>query len=87
MKNIKTFNELKNHNENKSDVDKNNYETEEIHIDRLRVGDTIIHNGEVMTVSGNYLKRNGFMGTTVFGDSYNSGRKLVTRITKPYRNI
>jgi len=54
--------------------------TEQIHISRIRVGDTILHNGEVKTVSGNNVKRSEFMGITLFGDSYHLGYKLVTRI-------
>ena len=54
----------------------NYYSTKKIHIDLLRVGD----NGEIKTVSGDYLKRGGFAGTTVFGDSYHSGNKKVTLI-------
>ncbi len=52
----------------------------QIHISKVRVGDTILHNGEVKTVSGNNIKRSEFMGITLFGDSYSLGYKLVTRI-------
>lgn len=54
--------------------------TESVHISQISVGDTIEHNGEVKTVSGNNLKKGGFCGTTVFGDSYNMGTKLVKRV-------
>jgi hypothetical protein len=50
-----------------------------IDIFELRVGDTIIHNNELKTVSGKDLKRS-FCGKTVFGDSYNMGTKKVVRI-------
>lgn len=53
---------------------------EKVHISRIRIGDTILHNGEVKTVSGNNIKRSSFMGVTLFGDSYSLGYKLVTRI-------
>nr|WP_298657072.1 hypothetical protein [uncultured Flavobacterium sp.] len=54
--------------------------TEQVYIEQIRVGDTVLHNGEVLTVSGNNLKRSEFMGITLFGNSYNLGYKLVTRI-------
>jgi hypothetical protein len=50
------------------------------HISTIKAGDTILHNGEVKTVSGNNIKRCSFMGTTLFGDSYHAGHKLVTKI-------
>ena len=53
---------------------------EKIHISQVRIGDAILHNGEVKTVCGQTLKRSEFMGITIFGDSYNLGYKLVTRV-------
>lgn len=53
---------------------------EKVHISRIRVGDTIIHEGVMQTISGNNIKTCPFMGTTLFGDSYHLGYKLVTRI-------
>ena len=49
----------------------------EKHISRIRVGDTILHNGEIKTLNANYLKRGGFMGESIWGDSYHSGMKPV----------
>jgi hypothetical protein len=62
-----------------------NYTIEKDHIGNIRVGDTIIHNGEMKTVSGNNIKRDAFMGTSVFGDTYNSGCKPIQKVifTKP----
>ena len=54
--------------------------TTQIHISQITVGDTIIHNGEVTTVSGTNIKHDSFMGITLFGDSYNLGYKKVTKI-------
>lgn len=54
--------------------------SKQVHISQIQVGDTILHNGEQKTVSGNNLKLCRFMGTTLFGDSYNLGYKLVTKI-------
>ena len=51
-----------------------------VHISTIKAGDTIIHNGEVKTVSGNNIKYCSFMGVSLFGDSYNLGHKLVTKI-------
>lgn len=50
-----------------------NYETVESHIDMIRPGDTVLHNGELRTVCKSDIKRGGFMGSTLFGDSYRSG--------------
>jgi hypothetical protein len=55
-------------------------EQTQVHISQIRNGDTILHNGEVKTVSGNNIKSSKFMGKTLFGDSYNLGHKLVTKI-------
>jgi hypothetical protein len=54
--------------------------TEQVHISKIRVGDTILRDGVMTTISGNNIKNCPFMGTTLFGDSYNLGYKLVTRI-------
>ena len=48
-----------------------------VHISTIKAGDTIIHNGKESTVCKNDIKTGGFMGTSVFGDSYRSGTKLV----------
>jgi hypothetical protein len=53
---------------------------ENVHISRIRIGDTVLHDGEVKTVSGKSLKYDSFMGITLFGDCYRLGYKLVTRI-------
>jgi hypothetical protein len=54
---------------------------EKTNIDNIRVGDTVLHYGVERTVTRRNLKRNGFMGTTLFGDSYRLGYELVTKIT------
>lgn len=53
----------------------------QVHISEIRVGDTILHNGEIKTVSGNNIKNCSFMGKTLFGDSYNLGHKLVVKVS------
>jgi len=51
------------------------------HISSIVAGDTIIHNGEMKTVSGNNIKFDSCMGKTLFGDSYNLGHKKVIKVT------
>ena len=43
--------------------------TIEVHISTIVAGDTIMHNEEMKTVSGNNIKFNSFIGKTLFGDS------------------
>lgn len=56
--------------------------TIEVHISTIVAGDTIMHNGEMKTVSGNNIKFDSFMGTTLFGDSYRLGHKKVTKVLR-----
>lgn len=51
-----------------------------VHIDTIRAGDTVEHNGVFKTVCPGDLK-SGFMGTTLFGDSYRLGTQPVMRAT------
>lgn len=51
-----------------------------VNINEIVPGDTIIHNGELRTVCACDIKRNDFMGTTIFGDSYAMGHKAVTKV-------
>ena len=51
-----------------------------IDISMLQLGDTVIHEGKERTLTKSNLKRDSFIGTTVYGDSYNLGHKPVTRI-------
>lgn len=57
-----------------------NVKTESVHISNISAGDIIIRNGLVTTVSGNNIKRNTFMGTTLFGDSYRLGHTPVEKV-------
>jgi hypothetical protein len=50
------------------------------HINDLRIGDTVLHNGQMITVSKSNLKRGGFCGTTLAGDSYRGGSQQVQRV-------
>lgn len=54
--------------------------TIDVHISQIRVGDTVLHNLQEKTVSGTDLKHDKFIGTTLFGDSYNLGYRKVRKI-------
>ncbi len=53
--------------------------TVDVHIDTIRPGDTIIHHGSLKTVCPSNLNKGGFMGTSIFGDSYSCGKQLVKK--------
>ena len=49
----------------------------QVHISHVRAGDVVRHAGKDRTISAKDIKR-GFMGVTIWGDSYRLGRDLVT---------
>ena len=49
------------------------------HIDNIRAGDIILHDNKEQTVCHKHIKRNSFMGITIFGDSYHLGTKPVMK--------
>jgi hypothetical protein len=49
-----------------------NYELKDVHIAEIKHGDAIMHNGKIHTVDRSYIKK-GFMGKTIYGDSYRLG--------------
>lgn len=51
-----------------------------VHIEQISVGDTIKHNGQLLTISGRNLKWSDGIGRTIFGDSYELGTKKVCKI-------
>lgn len=51
-----------------------------VHISSLKVGDVVRHNGREMTVGRGDI-RIGFMGRTLFGDSYRLGSDPVVLVT------
>ena len=55
-------------------------ETIDVHISTIKIGDTILHNGEVKTVCWRTFGWSSFMGLTLFGDCYHLGYKLVKKI-------
>jgi hypothetical protein len=57
-----------------------NVEIKSVHISQIQIGDTIEHDGFLRTVSGNNIKKDTFMGTTLFGDSYKMGSIPVKKV-------
>ena len=53
----------------------------DIHIADVKIGDTVIHDGEHKTVCRNNIRRDEFFGILLFGDSYNLGLKPVRMVT------
>ena len=56
-----------------------NYLIKQVNISTIAPGDTVEHNGVLMTVCRSDIKTGGFCGTTLFGDSYNMGYKKVKK--------
>lgn len=57
-------------------------EVKEVHISQIMTGDTILHtDGEIRTVGKENIKRDSFMGKTLFGDSYKCGYQMVKKVT------
>lgn len=55
--------------------------TVEVHISEIRPGDTILHlDGKIRTVCSNNIKRDGFMGISLFGDTYRLGTIPVKKL-------
>jgi len=53
----------------------------EVHISEIRVGDTIIClDGYERTVGPQNIKKDKFMGVTLFGDSYKLGTIKVKKV-------
>lgn len=57
-----------------------NAKLEPVHISQISAGDTIQHNGKLTTISAKNIKRDTFIGITLFGDSYHSGYKPVQKV-------
>ena len=54
--------------------------TMKVDILTIKSGDTIVHNGNVVTVNAKDIHRDLFMGRTLFGDSYHLGQKPVVKV-------
>ena len=50
------------------------------HINTIKPGDTVLHLGQLITMSPSTLKRGGFLGTTIQGDSYRAGSIPALRV-------
>lgn len=55
-----------------------NYYIEQRHINDIKPGDTVLRDGELLTVTAKDINDDCFMGRTLFGDSYNLGYTLVS---------
>ena len=55
------------------------YEIKPTHISEIKQGDTVMIDGEMRTVGKNNIK-SGFMGITLFGDSYRLGSQPVQKV-------
>ncbi len=53
---------------------------ERVHISEITVGDTVYIDGVLRTVSRANFCPDGFMGPTLFGDSFHLGTKKITRV-------
>lgn len=51
----------------------------EVDISTIRHGDTILHEGEEITVDKKDITITDFMGISIFGDCYHSGCKKVLK--------
>lgn len=54
-----------------------NHTIKTVSTDSLKVGDTIMLDGQLRTVCKHNLKRDTFMGTSVFGDASKKTTQLV----------
>jgi hypothetical protein len=50
-----------------------------VHIETITVGDTVLVDGMLKTVGKHDIKFNSFIGTSLFGDTYNLGTKPVLK--------
>jgi hypothetical protein len=55
------------------------FTVEETHIADIKAGDTVLHDGGLKTVCFSNIKQDKWLGTTLFGDTYMGGRKLVKK--------
>ena len=49
------------------------------HIADIKAGDTILHDRHLKTVCACNIKRDSFLGTSLFGDTYMGGRAMVNK--------
>jgi hypothetical protein len=51
-----------------------------VHISSITAGDTVEHNGKIMTVCQKDIKSDKFFGSLLFGDSYRIGQQPVKKV-------
>ncbi len=51
-----------------------------VNVSQISAGDTIVFDGKITTVNKENIKRDPFMGITLFGDSFKLGKKLVEKV-------
>ena len=51
-----------------------------VHKDNIVQGDTILLDGKLKTVCRNNIRKGGFCGTTIHGESFRLGLELVKRV-------
>lgn len=56
--------------------------TEMVNKHEIKIGDTVVHNGELRTVCKRTFSNDDFMGLLLWGDSYHLGYKPVERVTE-----
>lgn len=59
------------------------YKTIEISINDINVGDTVIHNGNLKTVSNQSITTSLFYGRALWGDNYRLQTKLIKKVLFP----
>jgi len=55
---------------------------EDVHISKIKAGDLVVHEGVLKTVCSKDIRTGGFLGTTLWGDSYRAGTLLVKRVVQ-----
>lgn len=56
--------------------------TKDVHISTIKVGDIVMIDGDMKTVGKKDIKNSGLLGTTIFGDSFKAGNKLVKKVVQ-----
>jgi len=59
-----------------------NIKTKDVHISTIKVGDTVVINGDMKTVGKKDLKKDKFLGTTLWGDSFKAGKTPVKKVVQ-----
>jgi uncharacterized Zn-binding protein involved in type VI secretion len=56
------------------------YDVLNVHKQCIKPGDTILHNGNLLTVCKNDITKSAFMGISLFGDNYKCGYQTVKKV-------